>query len=212
MLRTEVASCADDGEWRNVSDQDLMREIGIRFRACAQSFVDLAEIVGVAARRGLDVQATIDNPLLLDILRKIESHQIIPELAEKYLHAKNGLFHKLKNLPIDDQRQIVENGTVLIVVRRGVEFDSRRISVGKLQPDQIRLVFGSGRIRSETEMIAILEDSPEPIEDAFAEAMVEVKIAAVIDLSKADRKKLMEKAEKSGGMSAFIKKLIQAKL
>ncbi len=208
MLTTEITPLENDKEWLTVDDIALVAEVKRRLTACAESLIALANVVGPAIRRGLDLSFV--NPILLDVLRKIECHQIVPELAERYMHCR--VFVRLKNLPLDDQKKIVETGNVDIVVRRGDKFDTRKIAVDALTSDQARLVFESGRLRSQTEMIAILEDAPEVIEDPFDESLVSMKIVAEIELTKAQRKRLNELKDKAGGMSEFVKRLVIQKL
>lgn len=209
MLKTEVTPLENDKEWLTASDEELLAECKRRLAVCADSLIAAANVIGPALRRGLDL-SSFANPLLIDVLRKIESNQIVPAMAERFMHMP--VFRKLKYLPIDDQQRIAETGKVEVVVRRGDDFDIKKLSVESLTKSQRDLVFDRGRIRSQNEMIAILEDVLEPIEDPYDEAIVSIKIVADVSLTKAERKRVMSMIDKAGGQSAFIKKLIQAKL
>lgn len=205
MLMRDQATVIFD----EMDDTDLLIEVRKRFSVAAQAYVDLAMVVGPAFRRGLDLSFIPDK--ILDVLRKIESKQILPDLAEKYLHLP--VFNRLKNLPLDDQQKIVDTGKIEIAVRRGDSFDTRKLPVDALTTDQQRLAFESGRIRSNAEQIAILEDRPEPEEDPYNESIVCFKFPSVsIDLKKSESKALKEKAERAGGMTELLKHAIKRML
>jgi hypothetical protein len=209
MLPTKLANRSDvnDIEFRMMSDEEMLAEIRRRTAVCSQSFVDLANIVGPAIRRGIDLRGVV-RPPLLDVLRKIESGQILPELAQCYM--QTDVFWKLRNLPVDDQRMIVETGTVEVAFRHGDKFDTRKLPVTDLTSEQRGLVFCNGRIRSQSEMIAILEDRMEPEEDPYPEAIVSFKIPSVaIDMTKADANRLKEYSNRSGGMAELVKHAIK---
>lgn len=206
MKTAEMIRHENDLECVHMTDEALLAEVRRRMTICAQSLVELANVACPALRRGLDLSFV--NPQLLDVLRRIEGGQVIPEMAEQYLHCR--VFSRLKNLPLDDQRMILEKGTVEVVVRRGDRFDTRNIRVDALTPDQQRLVFENGRIRSQAEMIAILEDEPEPEADPYDDAITSFKFPSVsVDVTKAEAKRLKEKAERSGGMAEFLKHAIK---
>jgi len=209
MLTTEIATLENDKEWLAATDEQLIAEIRLRLTVCAESLLALASVVGPAMRRHLDL--SFINPHLLDVLRKIECHRIVPELAERFMHSR--IFVKLKNLPLDDQKEIATTGKVVIVVRRGDSFDTRKMDVDALTKDQAKLVFESGRIRSETEMIAILEDTPEVEADPFDEARVTEHIPSTnLEMTKAQRKEFRKMTDRAGGAAEFIKRLVMQKL
>ncbi len=208
MLKTESAPLENDKEWVTVGDDELITEVRRRLTACAESLVALANVVGPAVRRGLDLGFV--NPILLDVLRKIECQQIVPELAERFMHSR--VFNRLKNLPLDDQKMIAETGKVDVVVRRGAAFDVRKMPVDSLTNDQAKLVFENGRMRSEAEMISILEDTPEVESDPYDEAKVSVKIVAEIEMTKAQRKRFNELKDKAGGITEFVRRMVIQRL
>lgn len=209
MLKTEIVPCNNDKEYLTVSNEDLLKEIGVKCQLISASYAELANLIGVAIRRGLDVRMYVDKAFA-DVLVKIESHQIAPELAEKFMHSSH--FHKMKHLPIHEQQRIAETGAVDVVVRRGDTFDLRRIAVCDLTKRQANLVFVGGRIRSEAEMIAILEDEVAEVSDPYDEALVSVKVTVELELTKTQRKKFEQLKEKAGGAGPLLKALLISKI
>lgn len=207
-----TANQNSDIEFLHWSDEDMIAEVRRRWEICARSLVDLAKIVCASLRRGIDL-SFIDNPLLIDVLRKIEANQILPELAERFL-MNTRLFEKLKNLPLEDQHKIAKTGMVEVAVRSADGgITSRQMSVVSLTWNQRRLVFSNGRIRSIAEQMGIIEDEAIPEEDPFEESVVSFKFPSVtVDFSKADARLLKEKADRSGGMSEFVKHAIKKML
>lgn len=201
---TQIAKLDQFVAW---TDQEILDEIRKRMKVCADSLIELAEIVGTAYRRGIDLSGVM-NPLLLDDLRKIESGQIVADLAEKYMHTR--VYQKIKSLPIDDQKMIAETGKVSIVVRRGDSFDLRKMEVSALTIEQEHLAFHRGRIRSREEQITVLESESLalPIDEFDDEPTVAVKINAVLDMTKKQRRELNELKERAGSMSALVKQAI----
>lgn len=187
------------------TDAEILDEIRKRIKVCADSLIELATVVGAAYRRGIDL-SEIMNPLLLDDLRKIESGQICPDMAERFMHTR--VYPRLKNLPLDDQKLLAETGKVGVVVRRGDNFDFRKMDVAALTGEQAKLVFDRGRIRTREEMITILEAETLTEPDEFDEATVCVKITAEIDMTKAQRKELFKLKERAGSMSALVQHAI----
>lgn len=204
----ELAVLHEQDQLTNLSDEELLLEIRRRMVSCAESLVALAGAVGPAVRRGLDL--SFMNPLLVDVLRRIESRQVDPVLAERFMHMR--VFQRLKSLPMDDQRTIASSGIVEIVVRRGDRFDTRMMPIDALTTDQASLVFSKGRVRSKTEMIAVLESRGVIQDDPFDDAKVVVKVSAEIEMTKAQRRKFNEIKDKAGGPSKLITSLILRRL
>lgn len=192
------------------TDEEVVEEIGKRLNVFKSSLIELAEIVGPAYRRGIDLTQFGLPALVIDSLRKIESGQIAPELAERFMHTR--AFNFVKSLPLDDQKQIAETGTVSIVERidNGKEkFDYRKVPVDALTVNQLRQVFNRGRICSRVEQQQHLEDLASIPPDEFEEVpTVCLRIKADIDVTKAQLREFNELKEKAGSMSALVKQAI----
>lgn len=193
MKQTLVAS----DKFSNLSDSEMHAEIARRIDIWTGSLVDLADIIAAAIRRGLDL-SYIKNQPLIDVLRKIESGQIDPDMANRFLRSR--VFKYLMGLPLDEQRRIASTGTVEVVVRREDTFDVRVMDVDSLTPRQMRLVFTRGRIRTRAEQTAILEDeAKQSKEDEFDTATVNLRIGKhLVPVTRAQKRKFDAAIDKKG--------------
>ncbi len=198
-----------DEEYRHVSNEDLLKKIRDGLSFISRALVDIAIWVGVASRRGIDL-SIVRDPGLIDLLHKIENGQIDPQLAEKYMHGPVRLFNCLKRLTLDDQKAIVESGTVLVVLRRNDGFTNRKIEVTALTQRQQKQVFKKDRIRTEQEQIAFLDDQEPATADPYDESIVSFNFKLEnLELPKSKKRefdKLMK--EKPGEVSRRIREAI----
>lgn len=193
----------------HMTDEELVIEIKRRLEVCAHNLVELANVVCPAIRRGIALPFI--RPGMLDVLRKIEGRQILPELANQFMYCR--AFNELKQLPLDDQQKIVETGMVEMVVRQGESFTMRKKPVDALNRDQCRVVFSNGRLRSQQEMINYLESQGiEPDDDEQQIVSFRVPNGITIDCTKAESKLLKEKADRCGGLSELVKHAIKRML
>jgi hypothetical protein len=208
-MHSSLSRLTDDTYVLSLTDDELISETRSRWNILTESLVNISKVVGEMHRRGLDLSYIPGT--VVDVLRKIDSGQIAPELADRFMQLP--VFKRLKNLPVEDQRAIAETGTVAIVVRHSDKFDVRQMPIEALDINQQRLVFKNGRIRSQAEMIAVLEARPEDVEDPYNESIVCFKFPSVsIDLKKSESKALKEKAERVGGMTELLKHAIKRML
>lgn len=99
-------------EFSNWTDEQVLKEVRHRFEVTAQSLAALAEVVGEACRRGIDLSGVIRNPRLLATLKGIHNGEIDADLAEQFLHKP--AFEKLRRLPIAEQRKVAATGAVTL--------------------------------------------------------------------------------------------------
>lgn len=202
-MTTSMNPVDNDRKCAGMSDEDLIRKIGDLKVLIAQNLVEMATYVGPASRRGVNLDELLE-PKTLDMLRKIESGQIIPELAQRFLG--QSIFPYLKGLPLDDQKQIAKTGRVEVAVRREDSFETRKMAVDSMNADQRKLVFSGGRIRTPTQQIEIMEQAKREQEDRTG--TVEFVLPAVVmELTKADGRLLSanrRKPPQSGEVMEFM--------
>lgn len=193
------------------TDDEMLAEAMQRVQKARLSLIELAEIVGPMYRRGMDLSPLELPDEVLHELRQIESGQVYAPLAEGYMHTR--VYENLKRLVLDDQKHAVETGTIGVVVRDGRRFDFRQMKLTALSKSQRRLVFDSGRIRSEAEMITILESEAAEQPDEIEESEICVSLPKMdLFIKKSQRKRFADLKEQAGSVSDLVKRAILAML
>lgn len=115
-----------------------------------------AKLLLVLAARGYDL-AQLNLGLRRHILLKIAHGQLLPEIYVKFAGSVRAV-QKIANLPLPDQRRIVEHLGIETVVPGETEtFVVRLLNPEYMTMDQLELVFAADHVRSPEAQIAILE-------------------------------------------------------
>lgn len=149
----EMINCPTDLVGMN--NQQLREALVRQLEITVESLTRLAWIVRLLEERGEDLSDLRIG--LLTHLRRIAHGQVLPQLVVKFASMPL-LLQRVSLLPLPDQKQLVEGGMVLLVVRRAEGFDKRMADPARMGKEQIWQVFGPDRIRSEQEQILYLEE------------------------------------------------------
>lgn len=115
---------------------------------------ELAEAVGVCHEMDIDVTDLIP-PATRDICLRIHGGQLLPEIYNKNFDYQT--FRKISCINLADQRHIADGKPLKVVTGAtdsGIDF--RLVQVEAMTPEQKKLVFANGRIRTPEEQFEII--------------------------------------------------------
>lgn len=140
-----------------MSTAKLRAELSRVLDLTAKNLMRLALIVRALEERGEDLS---DLRLgLLTYLRQIAYGQVLPEVVVRFAESPL-LVRAIAALPGPDQRRLASGEPVPLVVARGEHgHDIRMADPLKMTGEQIRQVFGKGRLRDEAEQVLMMEGS-----------------------------------------------------
>jgi hypothetical protein len=148
----------DDDDLRALAEMSTARlraELSRVLELTARNLMRLALIVRALEERGEDLS---DLRLgLLPYLRQIAYGQVLPEVVVRFAESPM-LVRAIAALPGPDQKRLASGEPVSLVVARGEHgHDIRMADPLKMTGDQIRQVFGKGRLRDEAEQVLMME-------------------------------------------------------
>jgi hypothetical protein len=138
-----------------MSTERLRAELSKVLELTARNLMRLALIVRALEERGEDLS---DLRLgLLTYLRQIAYGQVLPEVVVRFAESPM-LVRAIAALPQPDQRRLASGEPVPLVVARGEHgHDIRMADPLKMTGEQVRQVFGKGRLRDEAEQVLLME-------------------------------------------------------
>ncbi len=147
MNELEISEDLRSRKYSNLSDEDLKVAFARAVGNYYGSIVELAEIVRVADARGLDMSS-----IRLDIypqIRKVADGAVLPEVVTMFGWKKT-VYERVAALPIADQKKIVQDGHVpVLVIGSDGNTTTRMMNPTKMRPEQLRQVFDGERLRDE---------------------------------------------------------------
>jgi len=137
----------------NEDSTALVAELHECLALSTNSLIRLAVIINRLEDLGVDIiSLQIPN---MNYFRKIASGQFMPELFIE-CSGSPGLLRKLSSLPISDQKRIADGSALKVILQGG---DHLMVAPKDMTPSQIRQVFGTEGIRSDSQQAAWIVDS-----------------------------------------------------
>lgn len=147
-----IVSRHSSDELAKMETQNLRAELAMCLKLTAADFTYMASIFRELSRRGENLDDLRQG--LGTYLALIADGNLLPEIVVQF-SGRHSLLQAIAALPISDQRQIADDGTVELV---GANGEANRIPVTALTTRNIRQVFADHRLRSRNEQIVLMEN------------------------------------------------------
>lgn len=138
-------------------DTDALREV---FREAiamtVTGIVRAAASIRLLEERGEDLDE-LGNYNLFQMLRRVAYGSVLPEVVARF-QGSSSVMRKIAALPIPDQRRLVEDRPLAVVVVDGEAFAHRLIPPSRMTPKQLQQVFAGDHIRDQAEQRTWLEE------------------------------------------------------